>query len=274
MAGWTVQAAAGEGGVGKTARPETIVLEKPLVIEQEKSGELTVTADLALRSAYVSRGQVNSDHPVVQPQVVISKFGFNIGIWANTELTDRSIGRRGVSEIDLMLSYVLPVQPVNVIVGVIEYEYPGTISSTLEDGTEIEGSWPATREVFLAADWDNPWLTPGMDIYYDFGEADGFYVDARLEHAFDVAAGLTFTPGVSSGWGSQKFNEYFFASNLNALNDGNVYAKLGYGWKNGVKLAGDIVYTWLWQSDIRENAKQIYMDNRQLYGGDTLTYEF
>lgn len=261
------------GGQG-VPPPETVVLEKPPVIEKEKTKEVIVSAEVALRSAYVSRGQVNSDHPVVQPQVVIAKFGFNIGIWANAELTDRSIGHRGFSEIDLMLNYQLPVQPVDVIVGVIEYEYPGIISRTLEDGTEIEWSVPATREVFLAADWDNPWLTPGVDIYYDFGAADGFYVDGRLEHEFGVAAGWTFTPGVSSGWGSRNFNDYFYVADLNALNNGDLYAKLGYAWQNGLKLAADIVYTWLWQSEIRDNAKQIYIDNRQLYGGVTLTYEF
>lgn len=274
MAGWLVQAAERESGAEKAARPKSIVVEKPLVIEKEEDEEPTVSVDVSLRSAYVSRGQVNSDRPVVQPQVVISKFGFNIGIWANSELTDHSIGRRGFSEIDLMINYQLPVEPVDIIVGVIEYEYPGAFSKTLDDGTDIEWSVPATREVFLAADWDNPWLTPGVDIYYDFGEADGFYADARLEHAFDVAAGLTLTPGISSGWGSRKFNDYFFAADLNALNDGDAYAKLEYGWKNGMKLAGDLVYTWLWQVDIRENAKLIYMDNRQLYGGVTLTYEF
>jgi len=252
----------------------TIVVEKPPTVEHEKSEGPPVSADVSLRSAYVSRGQVNSDRPVVQPQVVISKFGFNVGIWANSELTDHSVGHRGISEIDMMVNYQLPVEPVDIIVGVIEYEYPGAVQVRQADGTEDEISVPSTREVFLAAEWDNPWLTPGLDIYYDFGEADGFYVDARLEHAFSIVPGLSFTPGVSIGWGSRKFNEYYFASDLNALNDGNAYAKLEYAWQNGLKLAGDIAYTWLWDKEIRDNAGQIYMDNRQLYGGTTLTYEF
>ncbi len=245
----------------------------PLGKEQAENGP-AVDADVSLQSAYVSRGQVNSDHPVAQPQVVISKFGFNVGVWANAELTDRSIGRQGFSEVDLMLSYELPVQPVNIFVGVIEYLYPDTIQNSMDDGTEIEISIPSTREVFCIAIWETPWITPCLELYYDFGKADGFYADAKLEHEFKFAPEWTFTPGVSSGWGSRKFNEYYYGKELDALNDGNVYAGLEYSWKSGVSLGANMVYTWLWQKDIRDGAGQIYMDNRLLYGGVTLAYEF
>ncbi len=269
--GWGLQA--GEGGAA-TNRPAAIALEKPLAIEKEEAPGPTVSADVSLRSAYLSRGQVCSDHPVVQPQVVVSKFGFNAGFWANSELTDRSIGRTGVSEIDLSLNYELPVQPVDVFIGLIEYLYPGDFTAAGDDGTEAEVSIPATREVFVAAEWANPWVTPGLDIYYDFGRADGFYLRATLQQGFGLAPGLTLWPGLSAGWGSRGFNEYFYGADMDALNDGNLFAKLEYAWRNGVKLGADLVYTWLWDGEIRERAGEIYRGQRQLHGGVTLAYEF
>ncbi len=246
----------------------------PVLIAKTASADRTVSADVSLRSAYVSRGEINSDQPVLQPQVEISKFGFNAGIWANDELTDRAIGRRGFSEIDLMLNYEFPLKPVNLIAGIIEYEYPGATTETLADGKINEGSDPATREFFLVATWDNSWLTPCVEIYYDFAEADGFYVAGMLEHKSAMAPGWTLTPGVSSGWGSQSFNDYAFDTDLSALLDGNLYAKLEYALKNGVKFGADIAYTWLWNGDIRSNAGRIYMGDRLLHGGVTLTYDF
>ena len=259
---------------GENEAPLQLATNKLALIESAKCNRPTVSADVSLQSAYVSRGEVISDHLVAQPQIVVSKLGFNIGVWANDELTDRSIGHRGFSEIDLMLNYELPVKPVDVFVGIIEYEYPDVLSETLEDGTQVQVATSSTREVFLTVAWSNPWLTPGVEIYYDFGEADGFYADGMLEHEFDMAPGLTFTPGVSGGWGSRNFNEYSYGADLNALIDGNLYVQLEYTWNNGVKLGADIVYTWLWDGEIRRSAKEVYMDNRQLYGGATLTYDF
>ncbi len=233
-----------------------------------------VDADVSLRSAYVSRGQVDSDRPVAQPQIVISKFEFNIGVWGNLELTDRSIGHCGFSEVDLMLSYQLPVQPLEAFVGMIECLYPSTIRQTHDDGTAVELSVPATREVFCSMTCPNPWLTPRLELYYDFGEADGFYANVKLAHEFEITSGWTLIPGVSSGWGSRSFNNYYYGAKINALNDGNIYAELEYSWQNGVSLGADLVYTWLWQKDIRDGAGQTYMDNRLLYGGITGAYEF
>ena len=246
----------------------------PALIEKVAEAGPTVSADISLQSAYVSRGEVNSDRPVLQPQFDVSKFGFTVGVWANDELTEHAYGQRGFSEIDLMLNYQLPVKPVNVFVGVIEYSYLYSCSETLPDGTRFQTSVPSTREVFVSATWDNPWLTPRAEIYYDFGQADGFYVDAILEHEFDLAPGWTLTPGASSGWGSREFNEYTYGAEVNAFLDGNLYAQVDYAWKNGVKLGGNLEYTWLWDEDVRSSAEQVYLGTKQLYGGVTLTYEF
>jgi len=41
-----------------------------------------------------------------------------------------------------------------------------------------------------------------------------------------------------------------------------------------VTLGADITYTWLWDGELRRCAEEVYMDNRLLYGGVTLTYDF
>ncbi|MDO9542142.1 MAG: hypothetical protein Q7J98_07450 [Kiritimatiellia bacterium] len=52
-------------------------------------GGLEAAAEVGVYNAYVSRGQVNNDQPVVQPQIEIIKYGVYFNAWGNLDLTDR-----------------------------------------------------------------------------------------------------------------------------------------------------------------------------------------
>ena len=93
-------------------------------------------------SSYVSRGQVNSDKPVIQPQVEIMKYGVYVNAWGNLDLSDQVSGGRDFSEVDLTLGYKLPLETVEIRLGVIDYVFPNVGA-------------PETRELFVTLEYPN-----------------------------------------------------------------------------------------------------------------------
>ncbi len=236
---------------------------------------LAVDAEVSLFSAYVSRGQVSSDRPVVEPQVKVEKNGFTLMFWGNFELTDRNDARRKFNEVDLFAGYAATVGPVDLYAGVAEYLYPNTSTEATDaDGQTTTVSEPSTRELFIMAEAPNLWVKPSIELYYDFGEADGFYAVAALEKTVTLLDRLTLTPGFSTGWGSAPYNDYFFDRNQDALNDGNVFATLTYAATDAWQLSGTLACMWLWDASVRAGANDIYYDDQKWWGGLTAAYSF
>jgi outer membrane scaffolding protein for murein synthesis (MipA/OmpV family) len=95
-----------------------------------------------------------------------------------------------------------------------------------------------------------------------------------LEHEFAFLCDkLRLIPGVSSGWGSSTYNDYYFETSEAALNDGNVYAELEYDLVENLTVGVSAAYMWLWDSDIREGASDIYMDTKHWTFGVKLICE-
>lgn len=240
------------------------------------SNDLSATAELDCYSAYVSRGQVNSDRGVVQPALTIEKYGVRLNVWGNFDLSDQVTGRRQFSETDLTAAYDFPIPIIEASAGIIEYLYPNMIK-------------PSTREVFLSVAWPNPILRPDLDIYYDFGVVDGAYVVLSLEHDFTFMNNrLTLTPGFDSGWGSRPFNTYNFSwadDDVTAsdglvmtqdagLVNGEAYVIAQYALTPSLSLGGRALYAWLWNSAIEDGARQLYFDVKQWVFGGSLSYKF
>lgn len=237
---------------------------------------LSATADLALYSAYVSRGQVNSDRPVIEPALTVTKHGVRLNVWGNLDLSDQVTGKRRFSEVDLTAAYDFPIPLIEASAGIIEYLYPNAPR-------------PETREVFLSVIWPNPILRPDLDMYYDFGDVHGAYVVLSLEHDFTFLKDrLSLTPGVDSGWGSQSFNTYNFSwsgqygtasddpvmSQDAGLVNGEAYFIAEYKLTPALILGGRALYAWLWNSDLEAGARQIYFDVNQWVFGGSLSYKF
>jgi hypothetical protein len=249
----------------------------PVHAESPKVAQnLTVISALAFYSAYVSRGQVNSDRPVIQPALTVQKYGARLNVWGNYDLSEKVTGKLQFSEVDLTAAYDFPVRVIEVSAGIIEYMYPNTPS-------------PSTREAFLNVAWPNPIAVPELDVYYDFGDVRGAYVNLSLEHDFKIMADrLTLTPGVNSGWGSRSFNTYNFSwSGQNAtasvdpitaqdagLVNGEAYVLAEYALTPSLILGGRVLYAWLWHSDIEAGARQIYFNVEQWVFGGSLCYTF
>lgn len=249
----------------------------PIHAETVKAAQVfSATADLAFYSAYVSRGQVNSDRPVIEPALTVSKHGVRLNVWGNLDLSDEVTGKRQFSEVDLTAAYDFPVPVIEASAGIIEYLYPNTPR-------------PETREVFLSVAWPNQILRPDLDMYYDFGDVHGAYLNVSLEHDFTFLKNrLRLTPGINSGWGSRSYNTYNFAwevDNGTASDDlvtsqdagmlnGEAYVVAEYALTPSLILGGRALYAWLWNSDIEAGARQIYFDVKQWVFGGSLSYKF
>jgi hypothetical protein len=232
-----------------------------LIFSQTKATEVQANAEVSFMSACVIRGQVINDEPVAQPFLNISKNGFSVNAWGNYNLTDRITEDRDFNELDFTVQYTLPVKVLEINAGLIEYVYP---NCTLKE----------TREVFTQIKYPNYFVTPVCGVYYDIDEVNGTYIIASLYRDVQLLDNLILTPSVSTGYGTSRFNKYYFGSDNATLNSGSADTVLKYiinsNWFTSVRIS----YTWLWDSEVRDSAKEIYFKDNLLYGGVTVGYTF
>ena len=124
------------------------------------------TLDLPVNSAYVWRGQVLNNEAVFQPSVSVSaENGLSFSTWANWNLTD-SLGessKNEFNEVDLTVSYDVPVEVIDLSVGAAEYEYPNqTVAAA--DETSSAFALPSTREAFVSLGKEDLILSPSATV--------------------------------------------------------------------------------------------------------------
>ncbi len=155
--------------------------------------EATAGADIV--SAYVWRGITFNDGFVVQPYVDVSANNFAINVWGNYDIDDYNdiLEEHEFSEIDLTLSYTLPMEWADITVGHIEYLFPN--------------GGAGTSEVFLSA-WVSPLanFSMGIDAYYDYDEVDDYYVAAALAYDIALDNGLGLGASASAGYAGNNFS--------------------------------------------------------------------
>ena len=123
------------------------------------------TLEVGLATAYVDRGKVINENPVMQPQLTLSQYGYSLNLWANFDF-----GRNmdnvtdAVSEFDIAFAYSLPidVNQMAIDLGLINYNYPGN--------GDIPN--PSTTELFLSTTFLSfqDIFTPSISVYADIQE--------------------------------------------------------------------------------------------------------
>ena len=160
--------------------------------------EATVTLDMY--SAYVWRGMTFNDGFVLQPSLDVAlPGGFGVNVWGNFDLDDYG-GRLNddeFSELDVTLSYSLPLETVDLTMGVIQYTFPQQLGPDASDTIEIYAS--ASYEVLDG-------LSCGLDVYYDVDQVDDYYASASLSYARDLAERLGGEINTSAGYVGGKWS--------------------------------------------------------------------
>ncbi len=139
-----------------------------------RGAEVEITGDFA--SSYVFRGATLNDGAVFQPGVAVSGLPISLGVWGNLDISDYddTLESGEFSELDLVASYGIPVEMIDLEVGYSEYTYP-------------QGGGDADREAYVSVGKD-VLLAPSAAVYFgiDGGIAEDIYVELELGHTFEI----------------------------------------------------------------------------------------
>lgn len=222
------------------------------------AADATLGADIL--SSYVWRGITFNDEGVFQPSIdVAHESGFSANVWGNLDLGDfgGAVDSGEFSELDITLSYALPVEQVDVSIGVIEYTFP-------QAGPET-----STREVYLATGYSviDP-LTVTLDLYYDFGQVDGLYGVAGIAYGIEATEELSLELGASLGYADSSFAEAVSGGTSSGLHDWNLSLSGAYALTENLELGAIIAYTDTADKDVLPSQVT------DVYGGGSLYWSF
>ena len=169
----------------------------------------TIGADIGAQSKYVWRGAVSNPEPVLWPDVWVTWNGITLTGWASMDLTNVKPDSEAfhVTDVDLYLEYARTFGPVTGTIGYGHYIFPG-----------YAGVYPATGEAYLKAKADLKVLQATIAANLDLIHVKGLYVSPTLSRSLTVGP-VTGTLALSLGWGTEKHNEYYYATDKSALTD-------------------------------------------------------
>ena len=161
-----------------------------LVAPAAFAADVDVTVDVA--SAYVFRGDTLNDGPVVQPGLEVGlPYGLTVGVWGNFDLDDYdgALEKNQFSEIDVYVSYALPVELLDISIGYTEYTYPGA-----------EGK--ADREIGIAFGYDLDLFEVGLGVFYgvDGGIDKQLFAELTVGTSYELAEDVSLDLGAGVGY--------------------------------------------------------------------------
>ena len=240
------------------------------------------TLEVALASAYVWRGQVINNDPVIQPQITLSQYGFSANIWANYDIGQNMTGvQYDASEFDFALAYSLPVD-VNQMafdIGLINYNFPANGSY---DGSGKTEGVESTTEAFISAtvlSFES--FVPSLTFYGDIHNVDqGAYAVFDIYFPYEVSQFVNISTGYSAGWGNTKYNDHYWTASGSGDFDGdwsdhNFYFTASYEVYEGLTAATTLNYVVLNGDSFRNGAMAAgYENDEKAWLSFNLAYDF
>ncbi len=172
------------------------------------NAQVLPTASLTLSSKYVSRGVNTVNNWVLQKNTETNVGNFTASLWGNMELTNQNGSIYAnphpagtFTEWDFTLEYATVWRNLQVALGWIEYQYPGT-------------GWERTREVYLSLSLDSP-ASPNLTVYHDLRVAKGTYVTAGIE----LPIGRSLSLSTQVGYGCPRFNACYYGHEAGGFTD-------------------------------------------------------
>jgi hypothetical protein len=177
----------------------------------------TLTADLALNSAYFWRGISYTNKPVIQPDLSLTvghKLTFTAGGWANIDIgkydnhandisEGAGISSFNLTEFDWWGEFNLPVGLATLTAGVTGYIYPNDsaqVAASVASG-DFGGFTKAnnTEEIYGKIALGVP-LSPKLAVWYDLDKIKGAYIEASVGLPVHLTPVLPLQLGVLAGF--------------------------------------------------------------------------
>lgn len=243
------------------------------------ASEVRATAELALVSSYVWRGQVQNNDLVVQPQLTASTYGFSLNVWGNYDLGKNYVGvSSDFSEFDVSLAYTLPldVNDVAFDLGIISYNFPANGSSSVVS-SPIGINKESTTELFAKGTVLSfkDYVIPSVTLFGDIGNGKGLYILFDVVAPYQISDYLSVEGGISAGWGNTSYNDYQWAGSFDAgWNDYNFYGNASYEIYENLTASVNLTYTLVEGGAIGDAAAVVYENDQKFWGGVNIAYDF
>ena len=155
----------------------------------------------------------------------------------------------------------MSLEKVNLAAGFIEYQFNGRKYG------------PSTREFFVSAELPFS-LKPKATLYYDFDAVKGFCATVGVDYNRPVRETVNLDFSFSVGYADSSYNSGYYYLDKNALNDGTIGVSATIVMNESWSVAPYLQYSWFWDSEVADNAKDNYGDSEVLAVGAKLTYAF
>jgi len=237
-----------------------------LGIMPQEAQAVEVSAGADVVSSYVWRGITFNDEGVIQPWADLAfDNGVGFNVWGNFDLGDfnDTLEEGNFQEIDLTLSYAVPIEVVDLSIGLIDYIFPqgGSDSQTLEYYISV------AYEVMEG-------FTVGYDFYHDIDEVNDVY--SNLNFSFDLGVWplegkipdkWSLGAGFSIGFAGKEFSETYGGTDSGAF-EWDISVNTAYQWSENVEIGGFLTVVGNVDSDA------LIDQATDLYGGGSFAYSF
>lgn len=265
----------GISALAATAAAGALAAETNELESTEKAIPLSAEVSVDFLSAYVWRGQILADAAVWQPAATLGldlgDFGaLSANVWSSFRLTNRREGSpvqgMGNQEVDYTVSYAKSLGDFDLEIGHVWYTYP----NARNDGNN--------EEVYLSAAYNNPIVTPTAAVYWDYRDNDDdglFYGTLGLAHEFALCEGLTLTPSVSLGLGTDAYMRFVVEDvDKTAFLDQTTGVALAYAVTDWMSVGAQVNYTWIVDRDARLANYTCRDKDQCVWGGVNVTFAF
>lgn len=234
--------------------------------------------DMPLKSAYVTRGRCLNDEAVLQPSLTARRDGFAISWWGNLNLTDRlSEDAYEFIEHDVYVRYITscPLTGAEASLGLITYDFPNVNYLRDAEGNVIPIA--DSQEIAFTYGFPKALLEPNLEVFYDYKEANGFYVRMNVGHPLSLGGKALLMLSASLAGASDNMADFAFPGSEGGITDAKVAAHLPIPLADHAWLAPGLTYIAL-LGDARDLVKSndfFYFGKEELLIASlTLRYNF
>ena len=222
-----------------------------LMPAESEEPSFTGVLDAFAFSQYVWRGYEFNPESVFQPYLRLNDAGFEVAARGTLDFTDANGMKGEFSDYNLRAGLAKRTKMAEIA---LTYNYYGYRGERLK-----------TQELALELAWGNPFFV-GLDVYWDFDQADGFY--GRLSTGFAWKAGFfSLIPSVSVGGATSKYLDYYFGVDSNSFCDLQVSLRAEAELATGIAIVAEGDYSELLTGDLREARKTFARGDKFWWGG-------